>query len=644
MSMPLKRETYNETVDFLTQIDAANRVALLGRAFHGSPLLNMIVTTGASYVFAAHVLDACLRFGEIEDDVPAIEMLLREMRENFGLDKQQQIDALIEKIRADLGYPPKTSSGWSDDESGWGSSDWDETEEAADNFLGDTPAPPPAPPREDEVIFGDVPPEPEPAPQPEEPDEPQRRILEAAMPGETQQGVYTELKVKISLDGFPMLKDELPQVVETGDVIEKEDARATEFPLRFDEDDPKRGFKLGRVCLRVRSREFEVDRTDHEQGICADKQVMLTVKSNEPTPTVTFFLDPTSRQRLGNSAKVIIELYQDDELVASLSVSTRIVQQITAQQIQWLIAQQALGGNAPINIQNINVDGDNNTVIQGDNSGNTTTHQHGDNIHIGGNVTGENVNIGGNQTIYNNTPPTPKPATPPAPQSPPSGDGLIAGGMPKPSMTQTGGGNMDFERVVQEAKKQTQAEPPTSAPPAWLYGAVVPILVAVIAGIFGLYQGILANPADTNNQTQVAALYTDTPAAIQATANTPAASIATQAPTGTPAPADTGIGDLEQVSLLDGFANEHRQYIASNPDSFDSDNLIGSPLSHRNRENDYGGELVVFSRVSDVAFTVDDMMNAVQVRYGFDQYGFSIRQDELDQLYYGVLVFGKPND
>ena len=76
------------------------------------------------------------------------------------------------------------------------------------------------------------------------------------MPAETKADTETEVWAKISLPTSEGLRGELPAAVPSGDVIQKGDARATTFPIRFPVD-PQTGRRLpAQAELRADVRRF----------------------------------------------------------------------------------------------------------------------------------------------------------------------------------------------------------------------------------------------------------------------------------------------------------------------------------------------------------------------------------------------------
>ena len=104
------------------------------------------------------------------------------------------------------------------------------------------------------------------------------RKLEAAMPAETKAGSDTEVWAKISLPASEGLRGELPAVVPSGDVIQKGDARASTFPVRFPLD-PRTGQRLPiQAELRLSSGDFLI--------AASEKQIEVEIPPDSDSRTV----------------------------------------------------------------------------------------------------------------------------------------------------------------------------------------------------------------------------------------------------------------------------------------------------------------------------------------------------------------------
>jgi hypothetical protein len=79
--------------------DPAGRRALLESALHGSPLLHEIDwTIGAAQPFTVRLVGQLQRYGDIAPQRPALVALLAELRGQVGVDRQQEIDDLIQAL------------------------------------------------------------------------------------------------------------------------------------------------------------------------------------------------------------------------------------------------------------------------------------------------------------------------------------------------------------------------------------------------------------------------------------------------------------------------------------------------------------------------------------------------------------------
>src|SRR5262249_20311337 len=111
------------------------------------------------------------------------------------------------------------------------------------------------------------------------------RNLEAAMPQQTKTGASTELWAKISLPSSEVLRAELPAIVPSGEVIQKEDTRSSSFPISFPRD-PQTGELLPvTLCLEVKSQDFLVT-IDETNETCADEQCEILLPPDADSRTV----------------------------------------------------------------------------------------------------------------------------------------------------------------------------------------------------------------------------------------------------------------------------------------------------------------------------------------------------------------------
>jgi hypothetical protein len=163
-----------------------------------------------------------------------------------------------------------------------------------------------------------------PTPRPAEPESQERR-LEAAMPACTRRGTESQVRVRISLPESEGLRAELPDILPTGDEIQKGDVRATTFSLQFPRDEHSGTLLPAALCVQVTARDFEVNVEGNSADGCGDEQIALTVLPQRDSRTVIFTLLPKSEQQSGLS-RVMVRLYDNGQLIAENSVSTQIVQ------------------------------------------------------------------------------------------------------------------------------------------------------------------------------------------------------------------------------------------------------------------------------------------------------------------------------
>ncbi len=76
--------------------DPATRKALLESALFGSPVLTKIEWPGSADSFTKRLVRQLDDYGEIEPQRPALVDLLEEVKTQVGVDRQTQIDHLIE--------------------------------------------------------------------------------------------------------------------------------------------------------------------------------------------------------------------------------------------------------------------------------------------------------------------------------------------------------------------------------------------------------------------------------------------------------------------------------------------------------------------------------------------------------------------
>lgn len=151
-----------------------------------------------------------------------------------------------------------------------------------------------------------------------------KRLLEAAMPACSTLGMETQLKVKVSLLESAGLKAELPEVLPSGDIIQKGDVLATRFTMRFPKD-ASGDILPGTVCIEVVSDDFNVSLArPASKNSCADGLFELRVPTDDDSRTLNFRLTPKSTTKVGLST-LYVSVYQNDELITDTSVPTHIV-------------------------------------------------------------------------------------------------------------------------------------------------------------------------------------------------------------------------------------------------------------------------------------------------------------------------------
>lgn len=153
------------------------------------------------------------------------------------------------------------------------------------------------------------------------------RRLEAAMPAETKSATETEVWAKISLPASEGLRGELPAVVPSGDVIQKDDARATSFPIQFPVD-PQSGRRLpAQAELRVLSGDFAI--------VAPGETAAVEIPPDTDSRTVIFTLEPKPGGKTSGRSRVFIDLIYEMKIVAQISVSTQLVERVTAAVPTW---------------------------------------------------------------------------------------------------------------------------------------------------------------------------------------------------------------------------------------------------------------------------------------------------------------------
>jgi CRP-like cAMP-binding protein len=116
--MQVSRETFNKIVELLIpHMERSKRRSLIASAFHGYNIQHLIYDwDDSNRDFSFKLVELLLDFGEVEPKKPAITVLLDEIREQVGVDKQAQIDEVKQAI-ADSGVAAKRPLSGSDNSS-----------------------------------------------------------------------------------------------------------------------------------------------------------------------------------------------------------------------------------------------------------------------------------------------------------------------------------------------------------------------------------------------------------------------------------------------------------------------------------------------------------------------------------------------
>lgn len=157
----------------------------------------------------------------------------------------------------------------------------------------------------------------------------QNRFLEAAMPACTQPSAETEVRIKISLPDSPGLRGELPDVLPSGDVIQKGDVRSTSFQMAFPVQETTGNLTSSTVCVRAITDDFTVRVRSSRSTVCDPNDAEVVVQPEYDSRTLVFDLLPKpGLSKLGLS-RVRIELYSEGQLLAETSVATRLVNNLS---------------------------------------------------------------------------------------------------------------------------------------------------------------------------------------------------------------------------------------------------------------------------------------------------------------------------
>ena len=140
------------------------------------------------------------------------------------------------------------------------------------------------------------------------------RRFEAAMPSQIIPTAPTEVWAKISLPDSEGLRGELPAVVPSGDVIGKEDARATGFPFKFPVDPTTGEPQPVTVSVRAKSAALTFD----------DGEITVELPPDYDSQTVIFTANLHANTAPGMRVRVTLDLVYEARLIAQISVSALV--------------------------------------------------------------------------------------------------------------------------------------------------------------------------------------------------------------------------------------------------------------------------------------------------------------------------------
>lgn len=162
----------------------------------------------------------------------------------------------------------------------------------------------------------------------------QQRRFEAAMPSQIISNAPTEVWAKISLPNSDGLRGELPAVVPSGDVIGKEDARASGFPFKFPLD-PATGDALPvTVSVRAKSAALRFD----------EDELSVELPPDFDSRTVIFNAHLTDDMTPGLRVRVTLDLVYEGKTIAQISVSALVQTPMrVATAAAWMLASAAIG-------------------------------------------------------------------------------------------------------------------------------------------------------------------------------------------------------------------------------------------------------------------------------------------------------------
>jgi len=164
----------------------------------------------------------------------------------------------------------------------------------------------------------------------------QSRQFEAAMPSQIISTAPTEVWAKISLPDSKGLRGELPAVVPSGDVIGREDARATGFPFKFPLD-PRTGEPSSvTVSIRARSTNLTFDQNE----------VVLELPPDTDSQTVILNATLNQNAASGMRVRVTLDLVYETRVIAQISVSATVEEPVRGgvRNQAWMLAGVAIAG------------------------------------------------------------------------------------------------------------------------------------------------------------------------------------------------------------------------------------------------------------------------------------------------------------
>ena len=159
-----------------------------------------------------------------------------------------------------------------------------------------------------------------------------RRRLEAAMPQQCQADRPTEVRVMVALHDSPGLRATLPDVTESGDLINKNDAVHNEVALEFPVDSKTQEPLPINVFVSITALGFKIEQSA--------KSIRVSPKYD--SGIITFFLTPAVPQKYG---RVVVEWFGDEQkntLLGSLTLFTEIVDVKDLSNIVWEIKKYLL--------------------------------------------------------------------------------------------------------------------------------------------------------------------------------------------------------------------------------------------------------------------------------------------------------------